>query len=201
MSTKIQQNLWNLANYDSFIMQYCPTIYNKVAGVGSFFLFQILIVFSSVYIAYNVFVSSLLIFGFLISLIATFIFYKWMKYMNDIHHKSKKKVTFIIQFFINQILAFALSIPFCLSLFDHQILFQLYLKTGKMSLGSIEQFWLKPYGLYQSWLVGYEGTVILSICIAISIMVAIIFLTPYILILNNKKSSYPLIKKHYERNF
>lgn len=201
MSTKIQHKLWKLANYDSFIVQYCPPIYNKVAGVGTFFLFQMLIVFSSVNLACNVFVSSFFIFGLLISLIATFIFYKWMKFLNEIHHNSKQIGAFIIQFFVNLILSFAVSIPFCLYLFDHQILFQLYLKSGKMTLGSIEQLWLKPYGLYQSWLEGNEGNVILFICVAILIMVAFIFISPYILILKNKKSPYTLVKQNYERNF
>ena len=39
MSTKIQQKLWKLANYDSFLMEYCPVLHNKIAGIGIFFLF------------------------------------------------------------------------------------------------------------------------------------------------------------------
>lgn len=201
MGTKIQHKLWRLANYDSFIMQYCPTIYNKVAGIGLFFLFQMLVVFASVITAYKVFVTTYLIFGFLIATIATYAFYKWMKFLNEIHHNNPQTGIFAMQFFINLILAFLLSTPFYLLLFDHQILFQLYLKTGKMTLGSIEQLWLKPYGLYQSWFVENEGSIILFICIATLIMIVFIFITPYFLILKNKKSSYTLVKQNYEQNF
>jgi hypothetical protein len=201
MSKKLQHKLWELANYDSFIMQYCPTMFNKIAGIGTFFLFQMLIVFSSVIMAFNVFVSSSNIYGFLVALIFTFIFYKWMKFLNEIHHSRVQIRILILHFFVNLIIAFALSIPFCLTLFDHQILIQVYLKSGKINLGSIEQLWLKPYGLYESWLAGNEGNVILFICVAILIMVAFIFITPCILILKNKRSSYTLLKQSYERNF
>jgi len=201
MSTKIQQKLWKLANYDSFLMEYCPVLHNKIAGIGIFFLFQMMIVFASVITSYKVFISSNLILGYLVATLSTFIFYKWMKFLNEVHHTNPKIGIFVTQFFINLIFALILAIPFCLFLFEHQILFQLYLKTGKMSLGSIEQLWLKPYGLYETWLVGNEGNIILFICIATLLMIAFIFITPYFLILNNKKSSYTLVKQNYEQNF
>ncbi|MBS7122658.1 MAG: hypothetical protein KH117_16905 [Dysgonomonas sp.] len=201
MGTKIQYKLWKLANYDCFLMQYCPVIYNKVAGIGLFFLFQILVVFASVITAWKVFASSFLIFGFLIATIVTYIFYQWMKFLNEIHHSNTPKGIFVVQFLINLLLALILSIPFCLLLFDHQILFQLYLKTGKMTLGNIEQLWLKPYGLYESWFAENDGNIILFICIANLIMIAFIFITPYLLILKNKKSVYTLVKQNYEQNF
>lgn len=201
MSTKIQQKLWKLANYDSFLMEYCPVLHNKIAGIGIFFLFQMMIVFASVITSYIVFISSNLILGYLVATLSTFIFYKWMKFLNEVHHTNPKIGIFVTQFFINLIFALILAIPFCLFLFEHQILFQLYLKTGKMSLGSIEQLWLKPYGLYETWLVGNEGNIILFICIATLLMIAFIFITPYFLILNNKKSSYTLVKQNYEQNF
>lgn len=201
MSTKIQQKLWKLANYDSFLMEYCPVLHNKIAGIGVFFLFQMMIVFASVITSYKIFISNYLILGYLVATLATFIFYKWMKFLNEVHHTNPKTGIFVRQFFINLIFALILAIPFCLFLFEHQILFQLYLKTGKMSLGSIEQLWLKPYGLYETWLVGNEGNIILFICIATFLMIAFIFITPYFFILNNKKSSYTLVKQNYEQNF
>lgn len=201
MSTKIQQKLWKLANYDCFLMEYCPVLHNKIAGIGVFFLFQMMIVFASVITSYKIFISNYLILGYLVATLATFIFYKWMKFLNEVHHTNPKTGIFVRQFFINLVFALILAIPFCLFLFEHQILFQLYLKTGKMSLGSIEQLWLKPYGLYETWLVGNEGNIILFICIATLLMIAFIFITPYFLILNNKKSSYTLVKQNYEQNF
>lgn len=201
MSTNIQQNLWKLANYDCLLMQYCPDLHNKIAGIGMFFLFQMLIVFISFNTAYNVLISSYLIFGYLIAIFATYIFYKWMKFLNEVHHTKPKTGIFVTQFFINLILAFLLSIPFCLSLFEHQILFQLYLKTGNMTLGNLEQLWLMPFGLYESWFVQNEGSVILFICIGILLMIAFVFIMPYFLIFNNRKSSYTLIKHKYEQIF
>lgn len=201
MSTKIQQNLWKLANYDCFLMQYCPNLHNNTAGIGMFFLFQMLIFFVSFNTVYNVFISSYLTFGYLIAMFATYIFYKWMKFLNEIHHTNPKTKIFVAQFFINLILAFVLAIPFCLSLFEHQIYFQLYLKTGKVTLGNLEQIWLLPFGLYKSWFVEKEGTLILFICLTILIMIAFVFITPYFLIFKNRKSSYTLVKQNYEQNF
>lgn len=198
---KIQQKLWKLANYDCFLMQYCPDLHNKSAGIGIFFLFQMLIVFVSCNTAYNVFISSYLTFGYLIATFATYFFYKWMKFLNETHHTNPKTKIFVTQFFINLILAFVLAIPFCLLLFEYQIHFQLYLKTGKMTLGNLEQIWLLPFGLYKSWFVEKEGTVILFICLAILIMIVFVFITPYFLIFKNRKSSYTLVKKNYEQNF
>src|SRR5690606_6720985 len=201
MSTKIQQKLWKLANYDCFLMEYCPVLHNKIAGIGIFFLFQMLIVFASVLTSYKVFISSYLILGYLVATLATFIFYKWMKFLNEVHHTNQKIGIFVTQFFINLIFALILAIPFCLFLFEHQILFQLYLKTGKMTLGNFEQLWLMPLGLYKSCFVETDGKVILFICIAILIMIAFVFITPYFFILKNRKSNYTLIKRNYEQNF
>lgn len=201
MGKKIQQKLWQLANYDCFLMQYCPAMYNKIAGIGVFFLFQMLIVFASFITAYTVFITSYLILGYLMATFATYIFYKWMKFLNEIHHINPKMGIFVTQFFINLIFTLVLSIPFYLSLFEHQIFYQLYLKTGKMALGNIEQFWLMPFGLYKSWFVQNEGNVILFICIGILMMIAFVFIMPYFLIFNNRKSSYTLIKHKYEQNF
>jgi hypothetical protein len=60
------------------------------------------------------------------------------------------------------------------------------LKTGEMTLGNFDQLWLMPMGLYKSWFVEKEGKVILFICIAILIMIAFIFITPYFLILKTE---------------
>jgi hypothetical protein len=103
MSTKIQQKLWKLANYDSFLMEYCPVLHNKIAGIGTFFLFQMMIVFASIFTSYKVFISSYLILGCLVATLATFIFYKWMKFLNEVHHTNPKIGIFVTQFFINLI--------------------------------------------------------------------------------------------------
>ena len=129
MSTKIQQNLWKLANYNCFLMQYCPSLHNKSAGIGIFFLFQMLIVFISVNTAYNILISSYLIFGYLIAIFATYIFYKWMKFLNEVHHTNPKIGIFVTQFFINLIFALILAIPFCLFLFEHQKYYSLLRKA------------------------------------------------------------------------
>jgi hypothetical protein len=201
MSTKIQQKLWKLANYDCFLMEFCPVLHNKITGIGIFFLFQMLIVFASVITSYKIFISSYLILGYFVATLATFIFYKWMKFLNEVHHTNPKVGIFITQSCINILFALILTIPFCLFLFEHQILFQLYLKTGKMTLESFEQLWLMPLGLFKSWFVETEGKVVLFICIAILTMIAYVFITPYFLIFKNRNSNYTLVKQNYEQNF
>jgi hypothetical protein len=182
-------------------MDYCPVLHNKIAGIGIFFLFQMLIVFASVITSYKIIISSNLIFGYLVSTLTTFIFYKWMKFLNKVHHINPKTGIFVTQLFINLIFALILAVPFCLFLFEHQILFQLYLKTGKMTIGSFEQLWLMPLGLYKSWFIETEGKVVLFTCVAISIMIAFVFITPYFLIFKNRKSNYTAVKQNYEQNF
>ena len=62
-----------------------------------------------------------------------------------------------------------------------------------MTLGNFEQLWLMPLGLYKSWFVETEGKIILFICIAILIMIAFVFITPYFLIF--KKINKPIKRR------
>ncbi len=201
MSSKIQQKLWKLASYDPYIMDYCPVLYNKAAGIGIFFLFQLLILFVSVIAGFKVYFPNYLALGLLFGVLAIFIFNKWIDLLNRIHHNSHKIGILLAQFFFNFIFSLILSIPFWLFLFEHQILYKLYLRTGKMSYGNIEQLWLKPLGLYESWFLEREGFIILSICIALFMVIAFVYTIPYFLIFKDKKSNYTSVKLNYERHF
>jgi hypothetical protein len=201
MSRNIYPKLWRLAGYKPFLMEYCPTLYNKAAGIGIFFLFQLLIVFMSVIIGFNVYFPKYLLLGLLNGVLAIFIFYKWIGLLNTIHHSSDKIGILVAQLFFNFIFSLIISIPFWLFLFEHQILYKLYLKTGKLSFGKTEQLWLKPMGLYESWFLKKDGIIILSICIALFMVITFVYTIPYFLIFKDKKSNYTSIKLNYERNF
>ena len=191
--SKIQQYFWGLANHDVFLMQYCPTLYNKVAGIGVFFLFQIFIIFTTILTAYGVFVGLYPVVGWLIAGIATYSFYRWLKVVATI--------PFIAQCIINLAFALLLSLPYCLALFEQQVLFHLYMKAGYMNIGLPEQLWLKPYALYQSSLEENEGNIIIFASLAVFTLVLFIFIVPYLLLYQNRKSTYYLLKKNYEDNF
>lgn len=201
MSRNINSKLWKLAGYNPFLMDYCPTLYNKVTGIGTFFVFQLLIVFVSVITSFNVYFPNYLVLGLIVGLIAIFIFYKWVELLNGIHHKSQKLGILLVQLIFNSIFSLILSLPFWLLLFEHQILYKLYLKTGKLSFEKIEQLWLLPMGLYESWFLEREGLVIFSICLAIFMVIAFVYTIPYILIFKDKKSNYASVKSNYERHF
>lgn len=201
MNSKLQQKLWVLANYDYFFLKYCPALYNKIAGIGMYFIFQIIIVFFSILIAYSVFIPEYFFLGWLISILGTFIFYKWIKFFNNIYQNYNNIGVFILQTFFNLILALLLCIPFCLYLFEQQILFRLFQDTGKMNFEILEKLWMKPYTLYNTLFSENEGTIILLACLAVFILIAFVFIAPYLLIYNNRKSSYNLVKKNYEQNF
>lgn len=201
MSRNIHSKLWKLAGYNPFLMDYCPTLYNKVSGIGTFFVFQLLIVFFSVITSFNVYFPNYFVLGLIVGLIATFIFYKWIHLLNGIHHKSQKLGILLVQLFFNSIFSLTLSLPFWIYLFEHHILYKLYLNTGKMFFGKTEQLWLMPKGLYESWFLEKEGIIILSICIAIYMVIAFIYMTPYFFIFKSKNSTYKFVKRNYEQNF
>ncbi|MCB0537736.1 MAG: hypothetical protein KDE33_09425 [Bacteroidetes bacterium] len=201
MSRNIYSKLWKLAGYNPFLMDYCPTLYNKAVGIGIFFVFQLLIVFVSVITSFNVYFPNYLTLGLFIGLLAIFIFYKWIELLNRIHHKSDKIGILVAQLFFNSIFSLIISVPFWLYLFEHQILYKLYLNTGKMSIGKNEQVWLMPKGLYESWFLGREGIIIFSICIALFLVIAFIYTIPYFFIFSSKNSIYKLVKRNYEQNF
>lgn len=201
MSRNIHSKLWKLAGYNPFLMDYCPTLYNKATGIGTFFVFQLLIVFVSVITSFNVYFPNYLALGLIIGLLAIFIFYKWIELLNRIHHKSHKLGILVAQLFFNSIFSLILSVPFWLYLFEHQILYKLYLKTGKLSFGKTEQLWLMPKGLYESWFLEKEGIIILSICIALFMVIAFVYMIPYFLIFKDNKSNYTSVKLNYERHF
>jgi hypothetical protein len=201
MALKIKKWLWELANYDSFIMQYCTTQHNQIAGIGVFFIFQLFLIFSALFTAYTNFFSTHLFIGWLIAVFGSYLFYKWIKFFNKIYHQYNNAGTFVIQIIINLFLALLLTVPYCLSLFEQQVFFQLFLRTGRMNYEFIEQLWLKPFILYEIWFKTDEGMVIFFICMAVFILIAFILLTPYFLIYKNSKSSYTLVKQNYEQNF
>jgi hypothetical protein len=201
MSRNIYPKLWRLAGYDPFLMDYCPTLYNKAAGIGTFFAFQLLIVFLSVITSFTVYFPNYLALGLPIGMLASFISYKWIDLLNRIHHKSHKLGILVAQLFFNSIFSLILSVPFCLFLFEHQILYKLYLKTGKFSFGQTEQLWLLPKGLYESWFLEREGILILAICIALFMFITFVYMAPYFLIFKDKKSNYTSVKLNYERHF
>lgn len=201
MSRNIYSKLWKLAGYNPFLMDYCTTLYNKAAGIGTFFVFQLLIVFVSVITSFNFYFPNYLVLGLIVGLIAIFIFYKWIELLNGIHHKSPKLGILLVQLFFNSIFSLILSLPFWLNLFEQQILYKLYLKTGKLSYEKIDQLWLVPIGLYESWFLEGEGIVIFSICIALFMVIAYVFTIPYFLIFKGKTSIYVAVKLSYERHF
>lgn len=201
MGNKLQQSLWKLANYDNFFMHYCPAQYNKAAGIGMFFIFQMVIVFISVITTYHIIIFDYMAVGCLIGIFVTYIFYRWMKLMNEMHHNAPRSGVFLFQLVINSNYALVLTVPFSVALFKNQILFEHFLRTGTLEYGGIEKLWLLPIGLYNSWFLEREGTVILLICIAIFMMIAFVMITPYFLIYNGKNSNYTLVKQNYEQKF
>ena len=192
-SSKIQQKLWALAHHDVFLMQYCPTLYNKIAGIGVFFLFQMLIVFGSVLATYNLSVDVFQIAAWPLAIGSTYLFYKSLKFIAHI--------PFLVQLVLNLIGAFLLCIPFCLLLFEQEILFLHYTETGTVGFGLVEQLWLKPYGLYKSFFIGKEGYLIAFASLAMFVLITFVFIIPHILIYQNRNSPYHLLKKNYDYNF
>lgn len=201
MIKNVNSKLWRLAGYNPFLMDYCPTLYNKAAGIGLFFLFQLLMIFMSVITGFKVYFPNYLALSLIIGALAILVFYKWIDLLNGIHHDSQKIGILVSQLFFNSIFSLILSVPFWLFLFEHQIIYKLYLKTGKLSFGKIEQLWLLPMGLYESWFLEREGLVIFSICLAIFMVIAFVYTIPYILIFKDKKSNYASVKSNYERHF
>lgn len=201
MSRNINSKLWRLAGYNPIFMDYCSTLKNKVAGIGAFFIFQILILYASIITLFKVFFPEFLPMSFLIGGFSIIIFYKLIDLINRINHKITGITILVLQLFLSTIFSLLVSIPFCLFLFENQIGHQLFLIYGKSSFSKIEQLWLMPIGLYESCFLESEGVAILSICIAVFIIVVFVYSLPYILIYNERNSHYTLLKINYERYF
>jgi hypothetical protein len=181
-------------------MQFCPTLYNRIAGTGVYFLLQLIIVFVSINIAYLNFFASYSVIGWIIAGCITFVFYKWIKLSTKIHHKMQNIVLLVVQFIISLVFALFLSIPICISLFESEITFQLFSYTGKLSYGLLEQLELQPYGLYLICN-NENGRIVISFCAAIFLFLLFILFIPYLFILLSRKSLYNNIFKIYEQKF
>jgi hypothetical protein len=201
MSRNIYSKLWRLAGYSPYLMDYCPTLCNKAAGIGVYFLFQYFILFVSLVTGFIVYFPNYLALGAFVGSLAIFIFYKWIDLLNRIHHNNHNIGILTIHLFFNFIFSLILSTPFWLFLFEHQVIYNLYLKTGEISFGQSEQLWLKPMGLYESWFSESEGVIIFAICIAIFMVIAFVYTIPYFLIFNDRKSNYTQVKFNYEKHF
>lgn len=201
MYSTLQKYLWQLAGYDSFNMSYCSPLYNRIAGVGIYYLLQMMVVFAStVLLYYNLFPSYYWI-GWLLACVVAFGFSKYTKLTNRVHHHYQSGKIMVNQFIISALIAFIIAIPFCVTLFQTEIIYHIYQKTGKLNIGIIEQAWLKPYGLYLSWLNDDAASVVIAFCSAVWIMLFFLFFMPYLLIFQTRKSLYYIIKKNYEQNF
>lgn len=199
--SNIQKYFWSIANYDSFLLQFCPTFFNSAAGIGVYFLLQLVIVFITIFITYQNLFSSYLFIGILLATIVTFGYYKWVKFSTKKHHQYPKIEILFIQSFISLLTAFVLTVPICVSLFKSEVSFQLLLETGKQEFLLLENIWVQPYGLYLSCCAENSGIVIISFCVAILLFLFFILFIPYLLILQNRKSIYNTIKTSYEQNF
>jgi len=201
IGTKFRKYLWDLGNYDSFFQDYCREIHSSIFSIGVFFLFQLLILFTSIITACLVFFPNYIVMGYLLALVLTFLFYKWLKFINKIHHNHPGIDVLFVQYFINFGCSVILSVPFGIALFEKQILLKVYLESGKSSIGKFEQFWILPFSLFEICVSDNNGGVVLFICTAILAITTFVFVFPYSLIYQNRNSNYSLVKKRYEQNF
>lgn len=197
----IRKYLWDLGSYDFFFQDYCHEIHSTIFSIGVFFLFQLLIVFTSVLTVCVIFFPNVIIIGYVLAVALTFLFYKWLKFLNKIHHNHPDIDVLLVQYFINFGCSVILSVPFGIALFEKHILLQVYLESGKSNIGKFEQFWILPCSLFENCVSDNNGGVILFICTAILAMTTFVFVIPYSLIYQNRNSNYSLVKKRYEQNF
>lgn len=196
--SSIQKNLWELSNYKHFLLKYCPTLFNEVAGIGVLFLFQIVVLFFTVLSLFIVFLPNWWYLGFGITFVLGFGYYKWIKLTTSFFHRHLKWAAFILISLVQALFSIILSIPLFFYLFDNQISYQLMLLKGRVEFGFWDKIQLEPLGLYLSWFYESEGNIILTFCIAVFIMVLFIFVAPYFLIFNNRKSLYHFFLTTYE---
>lgn len=192
--SNIQKYFWSLANYDCFLIKFCPTEFNRVAGIGVYFLLQLIIVFFSTVICYNNWIHSFPFIDLIFGGIITWIFFKWIKFSTRLQHEYQKPTLLFGLFILHFISGIILTLPICISLFESEIAFQLFLKMGKLEYGFLKQIWLQPYGLFISCQNVNEGLVIIFFCIAIFLFILFLFFVPYLLIYQSRKSIYNSFK-------
>lgn len=198
--SKTQTFFWKIANYNTFIMKFCDTSFNNVAGIGLIFFMQLIIVFFSGY-------SSALLFNinwFLsitIGLIFLIFSFFYIKFSTLFFKEDLNKNRLLILFLCSIIISFLICIPLLITIFQTQIEYVFYLNDSKLNLTYSNKIWKLPYGLYKVWVNTDTGIVVFIINLCLYMLLLFIFFYPYLLIFQNKNTLYCKILKIYEERF
>ena len=198
--SKTQTLFWKIANYNTFIMKFCDTSFNNVAGIGLIFFMQLIIVFFSGYslaILFNINWYLSIIIG---SIFLIFFFF-YIKFSTLFFKEDLNKNRLLILFLCSIIISFLICVPFLIKIFQAQIEYVFYLNDGKLNLTYSNKIWKLPYGLYKVWLSPNSGMVVFILSSCLYLLLLFIFFYPYILIFQNKNTPYHKILKLYEERF
>jgi len=199
--TRLQERLWKIANFDTFLMKFCPTLFNKIASVGLLYVFQLILILLTLFATSYAFFEQFWFIGGLLSPIITYQSYKLIIKSNRKFQGNPTIEGLIFRILILLFVAFISTLPICLLLFEQQIIYQLYLDFGGLEFSLWEIFWYKSEALYNFILTNSEGSIVLYFGLSVFILQFFIFIAPYILIFYFRNTLYYTIKRHYEHNF
>lgn len=185
--------LYKWAGYDSLLVSYCPIHKQYYMSIGVFFIFQTFLLFIAYFLlfrvsSYNLFISLFF------SVIIGYQYSRFIISTNIFINKETKYILIIsilmtifniaLCFFINYILAFYYL--------REEIIDILLLKTENYS----ENIYYLSKGLF--FLLSHTEQHIPKVIFCIVyVLIFFIFITPYILIYNNRNTYYHHIKEKY----
>jgi hypothetical protein len=200
--TDIQLRLWKLAHFDSFFVGFCPTMYNTIAGIGLYFVLQLVIVFISAFTICSLWIASAPYIAIPFAGILSWLFFKWIKVNAGLQHEYNDTAMLFAVFVINFIIALIITLPLCISLFKGQIDFQIYLDYEQFERNFFGQVQQQANGLFQICRDEERGGDMISFfCISSFLIVLFMLFTPYVLIWKTLKSIHNIVLGTYEQKF
>ena len=198
--TQIQSLLWKLANYNSFYMKFCNTLFNNVSGIGGIFFMQICISFISGYLISTI-ITSVLPLSLIIGVMSSLLLFFYVKFSTLFLSITFSSIRLLILLLLSILITILITFPFLLKIFHSQIEYVFLLNEGVLSITGNNKIWNLLYGLYRLWCYEENGLIVFFVSISLFSLLLFIFFYPYILIYQNKTSLYYKILRLYEERF
>ncbi|RFZ90008.1 hypothetical protein D0C36_23560 [Mucilaginibacter conchicola] len=199
----LRQSLWRLAGFDPFLIEFCPTLQNRIASIGFHYLLQMVLLFAASWIVLLRYINLpfRVICSLTLALLFTFLYYgllrrltRWQQLYN-----GWQILTFIS--IVNCLLAFLMTIGFSLAIFQQVISFdyQLYAIENNLMVtnGIISDF----RGLWYAVSKAEEQGIVVWGLISTLVLLTFCYILPYLLTFQVIKSYHITVQSLYEQKF
>ena len=197
----LQKVFWQLAQFNVFIVSFCPTVYNRFAAIGFHLFVQLLLAFVAGFIIGDIWPFIGIFSGPFAAAVLLWCMWHWVRGAAGLLQRRNSINVLILIFIANLIAAGLLTLPFCLVLFRNQSALAIAFNPG---LGG--RWWLgaliKPImGLLFAGQYTGESVFIKACCGCLFLFIFLVTYLPYLLIHIALKSIHNIVIKTYEKHF